>query len=59
MKTPSVTPRSYDRWEAETLSFLHVLLVLGVNMGSLLTETRQIYSILSKTRIFKKMQIHW
>ena len=59
MKTLSMTPRPYDRWEAETLSFLHVLLVLGVNMGSLLTETRQIYSILSKTRIFKKMQIHW
>jgi hypothetical protein len=36
-KTLFATPRPLYHWKAETLSFLHVLLVLGVNLGSLLT----------------------
>ena len=58
MKTKSTTPRPYDRWKAETLSFLHVLLVLGVKLTSLLTTMRQNYGILSKARIFEKLEIH-
>jgi len=34
MKTLSATPRPYDRWKAETLSFLHELLVWGVILVS-------------------------
>ncbi len=30
--------RTQHHWKAETLSFFHVLLVLGVNLGSLLTK---------------------
>ena len=33
-------PNPY-RWKAETVSFLHVLLVWGVKLTSLLTTTRQ------------------
>ena len=58
MKTLSMTPRPYDRWKAETLSFLHVLLVLGVKVTSLLTITRQNYGIVLKARIFGKSEIH-
>ena len=41
MKTLSATHRPYDHWKAESLSFLHVLLVLGVALTSLLIKTRQ------------------
>ena len=41
MKTLSETPRPYNRWKAASLSFLHVLLVWGVAMASLLIKTRQ------------------
>jgi hypothetical protein len=41
MKTLSATPRPYDRWKAENLSFLHVLLVWGVTVTSLLIKKRQ------------------
>ncbi len=41
MKTLSETPRPYKRWKAETLSFLHVLLVWEVALASLLNKTRQ------------------
>ena len=58
MKTLSMTTRPYDHWKAETLSFLHVLLVLGVKLTSLLTTMRQNYDIVSKARIFGKLQIH-
>ena len=40
-KTLSTTPRPLYRWKAETVSFLHVLLVWGVKLTSLLTTTRQ------------------
>ncbi len=40
MKTLSVTPRPYDRWKAETLSFLHVLLVWDVILVSSLNKLR-------------------
>ncbi len=35
MKTLSATPRPYDRWKAENLSFLHVLLVWGVTLTTI------------------------
>ena len=41
MKTLSLTPRPYDRWKAETLSFLYVLLVWGVKLASLLNKRLQ------------------
>ena len=41
MKTLSATPRPYNRWKAESLSFLHVLLVWGDVVTSLLIKTRQ------------------
>jgi hypothetical protein len=34
MKTLSTTPRPLYRWKAETLSFLHVLLDLGIKLVS-------------------------
>jgi hypothetical protein len=34
MKTQPATPRPWHRWKAETLSFLHVLLDLGVKLVS-------------------------
>jgi hypothetical protein len=58
MKTLSAAPRPYDRWKAETLSFLHVLLVLGVKLTSFLTTMRQNYGIVSNAHIFGKLQIH-
>jgi hypothetical protein len=58
MKTLPTTPRPYDRWKAETLSFLRVLLVLGVKATSLLITMRRNYGIVSKARIFGKLQIH-
>ncbi len=58
MKTLSATPRPYNFWKAETLSFLRVLLILGVNVTSLLTTTRQNYGIVLKASIFGKLQIH-
>ncbi len=45
MKTLSATPRPYDSWKAETLSFLHVLLVWGVTLTSLLNKRRQRWTI--------------
>ncbi len=58
MKTLSATPRPYDRWKAETLAFLHVLLVFGVKMTSLLTTMRQNYSISFEDAYFWKIKIH-
>ena len=48
MKTLSATPRPYDRWKAETLSFLHVLLVWVVKLASLLNKMRQSWTIHQK-----------
>ena len=49
MKTLPGTPRPYNHWKAENVSFLHLLLlVLVVNMDSLLSKSCQIYSIVSK-----------
>ena len=47
-KTLSATPRLWYRWKAETLSFLHVLLVWGVKLVSLLNKRRQSWTIHSK-----------
>ncbi len=44
-KTLSETPRPLYRWKAEVLSFLHVLLVWGVNLASLLNKRRQSWTI--------------
>ncbi len=44
-KTLSETPRPLYRWKAEVLSFLHVLLVRGVNLASLLNKRRQSWTI--------------
>jgi len=41
MTTLSATPRPWYRWKAENLSFLHVLLVWGVTLTSLLVKKRQ------------------
>jgi hypothetical protein len=41
MNTLSATPRPWYRWKAEDLSFLHVLLVWGVTVTSLLIKKRQ------------------
>jgi hypothetical protein len=41
MKTLSETPRPWYRWKAENLSFLHVLLVWGVILVSLLNKDLQ------------------
>ena len=46
------------RWKAVTLSFLHVLSVLDVNMGILLSKSCQVYSFISKAPIFGKSQFH-
>jgi len=48
MKTLSATPRRYDRWKAEDLSFLHVLLVWLVALTSLLFKKRQSWTIQQK-----------
>ncbi len=45
MKTLPTAPRPYNRWKAETLSFLHVLLVWGVSLTSLINEMRQSWTI--------------
>ena len=50
-KTLSATPRPYNRWKAETLSFLHVLLVWGVKLTSLLNKRRQSWTIHSKQTV--------
>jgi hypothetical protein len=44
-KTFCPQPPDPYHWKAEALSFLHVLLVLGVNPGSLLTKSCQSYGI--------------
>ncbi len=44
-KTLSETPRPLYHWKAEVLSFLHVLLVWGVNLASLLNKRRQSWTI--------------
>ena len=50
MKTLFATPRSWYNWKAETLSFLHVLLVWSVNLASLLNKRCQSWTIrLKKT----------
>ena len=41
MKTLSATPRPYNHWKAESLSFLHVLLVWEIELTSLLIKMRQ------------------
>ncbi len=40
-ETLSATPRPYNRWKAESLSFLLVLLVWGFALTSLLIKTCQ------------------
>ena len=55
MKTLTATPRPYDRWKAETLSFLHLLLVLGVKLTSLLATVHQNYGIILKGTYFRKI----
>jgi hypothetical protein len=47
MKTLSATPRPYDRWKAEDLSFLHVLLVWWVALTGLLIKKRQSWALAS------------
>ncbi len=42
----TTTPRPLYRWKAETVSFLYVSLVLGVNMSSLLSKSCQNYNIM-------------
>jgi hypothetical protein len=39
MRTLSATPRPLYHWKAEDLSFLHVLLVLGIKLGILLNKS--------------------
>ena len=56
MKTLSANLRPYNRWKAETLSFLHVLFVLGVKTTSLLNKTRQSYGIRFKGAFFRKIK---
>ena len=56
MNTLSATPRPYNHWKAETLSFLHVLLVLGVKLTSLLTTTCQNYGIGFEGTYFRKIE---
>jgi hypothetical protein len=56
MKTLSATPGPYNRQKAETLSFLCVLLVLGVKLTSLLNKTRQSYGICFKGAFFWKIK---
>ena len=45
MKTLSATPRPYNRWKAESHSFLYMLLGWGVALASLLIKTRQSLSL--------------
>jgi hypothetical protein len=45
--TLSVTPRPLYHWKAKDLSFLHVLLAMGVNLGILLNKKRQNSSCVS------------
>jgi hypothetical protein len=56
--TPSATPRPLYCWKAEELSFFHVLLVLGVNLGILLNKKCQSSSCVSFVRILNILQIH-
>ena len=48
MKTLFATPRPYNRWKAEDLSFLYVLLVWWVALTSLLIKKRQSWTIHQK-----------
>ncbi len=48
MKTLSTIPRPYNRWKAEDLSFLHVLLVWWVALTSVLIKKRQSWTIRQK-----------
>ncbi len=61
MKTLSVTPRPWYRWKAEYLRFLHVLLVRGVTLTSLLIKKRQswalVLSILFDRMIKKRVDL--
>ena len=57
MKTLSATPRPYDRWKAEDLSFLHVLLVWWVALTSLLIKKRQSWTIHQKPDLPKILGI--
>ncbi len=56
----TLCPRAPDpyRWKAEDLSFLHVLLVLDVNLGILLNKKRQSSSCVSFEQILDTLQIH-
>jgi hypothetical protein len=56
MKTLSAIPRPYNPWKAETLSFLHVMLVLGVKMTNLLNKTHQTYGIRFEGAFFWKIK---
>jgi hypothetical protein len=47
-KTLSTTPRTYDRWKAEDLSFLHELLVWGVKLSHLLNKMCQSWGYVLK-----------
>ena len=53
MKTLSATPRHYDRWKAETLSFFLVLLVWGGKLASLFNKKRQSWTIHPKPSFAK------
>ena len=58
-KTLSATPRPLYRWKAETLSFLQVLLVWGINILSLLIiYVQTIKGCVSKVPILGESQIH-
>jgi hypothetical protein len=62
MKTLPTTPRPYNRWKAETLSFLHVrILGWGVNLESSLTaigdHERQRFNELRGTVVSRRIFI--
>ncbi len=50
-------PDPYTIGKLRFSTFFHVLLVLGGNMGSLLSKSCQFYGIFSKAPIFGKSQI--
>ncbi len=56
MKTLTATPRPYNCGKAKTLSFLHVVLGLGVKLTSLLNKTRQSYGISFEGAFFWKIE---
>jgi hypothetical protein len=56
-KTLSATPRPLNHWKAEDLSFLHVLLVLCVNLGLSFNKKRQSSNCISFERILDTLTI--